>query len=87
MPFTATAFLPADNSFPVHLLAKLLNVHRTHIVHLIETGELRCAVDLRSSQSSRSCIRVSRVAILEFLEAREIQVISPIESWNGKKKV
>jgi hypothetical protein len=70
-----TEYLPEGDSFPVHVLARILHVDRDHIVHLIDTGEIKCAVDLRSPGASRSTIRVSRVAIVEFLESRRIIVV------------
>jgi hypothetical protein len=41
--------------FPIWQVARLLNVHRTHLVHLSEQGEIGCAFDLRGKNASRSC--------------------------------
>ena len=68
-------YLPAGESFPVHLLARVLRVHRDHVIHLIDSGELKCAVDLRSPGASRSLIRVPRAAVVEFLESRKILIV------------
>jgi hypothetical protein len=76
-------FLPPGNSFPVHLLASALHVSRNHLIKLIDTGEIKCAVDLRSPGSSCSTIRVPRAAVLEFLESRKIVVV-PAEK-NGRR--
>ena len=70
-----TDCLPPGESFPVHVLARALHVTRNHVVNLIDCGELKCAVDLRSPGASRSTIRVPRVAVVEFLEARIIKVV------------
>lgn len=69
------AYLPEGESFPVYLLARTLHVTRNHVINLIDTGELKCAVDLRGPGSSRSTIRVSRAAVIEFLESRRIIVV------------
>jgi hypothetical protein len=73
---TVTEYLPAGESFPVHLLARVLHVDRKHVIHLIDSGEIKCAVDLRGPGSSRSTIRVSRAAVIEFLESRKIIVVA-----------
>ena len=72
-----TEYLPAGESFPVHILARVLRVTRNHVVNLIDCGELKCAVDLRSPGASRSTIRVPRAAVVEFLECRRIVVVQP----------
>jgi hypothetical protein len=80
---TQDYYLPAGESFPVHLLARVLHVTRNHVINLIDAGELKCAVDLRSPGASRSLIRVPRTAVVEFLESRKILVVeSP-----GKLKI
>jgi hypothetical protein len=71
-----TEYLPAGESFPVHLLARILHVHRDHVIHLIDAGEIQCAVDLRGPGASRSTIRVPRAAVIEFLESRRILVVA-----------
>jgi Helix-turn-helix domain len=68
-------YLPPGESFPVHLLARVLHIHRTHLINLIDAGEIQCAVDLRGHGSSRSTIRVPRAAVIEFLEKRRIVII------------
>jgi hypothetical protein len=78
-----TEYLPPGESFPVYLLARVLHIDRKHVVHLIDTGELKCAVDLRGPGASRSTIRISRAAVIEFLESRRIIVVPPP---NGNKK-
>jgi hypothetical protein len=65
-------YLPPGESFPVHLLARVLHIHRTHLINLIDAGEIQCAVDLRSPGASRSTIRVPRKAVIAFLESRRI---------------
>jgi len=39
---------------------------------LIETGAIGCAFDLRAKNASRSCMRILRGAVLEFLAERQI---------------
>jgi hypothetical protein len=66
-----TEHLPAGESFPVWRLAQLFHIHRTHLTNLIEQGEL-VAFDLRGKNSSRSCVRVPRNSLVEFLAKRQI---------------
>lgn len=75
-----TEYLPPGESFPVHLLARVLHVTRNHVINLIDTGEIKCAVDLRGAGASRSTIRVSRAAVVEFLESRRILVVESPKS-------
>jgi len=63
--------LPAGESFPIWQLAQWFHVDRMHLVHLIESGEI-LAFDLRGKSSSRSCIRVPRDALIDFLQRRQI---------------
>ena len=72
-------YLPPGESFPVHVLARVLQVHRDHVINLIDNGELKCAVDLRSPGASRSLIRVPRAAVVEFLQSRRI-IVAPSDS-------
>jgi hypothetical protein len=74
-----TEHLPPGESFAVWQLAKLLHCHRTHLVHLIESGEL-VAFDLRAKSASRSTMRVPRDSIVEFLQKRQV-----IAATTGKK--
>ena len=67
--------LPAGENFPVHVLARFLHVHRQHVLNLIDSGDLKCAVDIRGPGSSRSTIRIPRWAVEEFLKSREIIVV------------
>jgi hypothetical protein len=77
MNMQANEYLPAGESFPVHVLSRVLHVHRTHITSLIESGEIKCGFDIRGAQSSRSTIRVPRAAVVEFLERRKIVIVDP----------
>jgi excisionase family DNA binding protein len=63
--------LPPGESLPVYLIARVLSIHRDHLLHLIEAGELP-AIDLRGVGSSRSTIRIARHDLLDFLERRQI---------------
>jgi excisionase family DNA binding protein len=65
--------LPADRNFAVNTLAKLLGVRRQHVLDWIDSGQIRCAFDLRGAGSSRSTIRIPRAAVLEFLAKRKPQ--------------
>jgi hypothetical protein len=69
-------YLPPGDNFPVYLLARFLHVHRQHVLNLIDCGEIKCAIDIRSPHASRSTIRVPRWAVEEFLKSREIVVVS-----------
>jgi excisionase family DNA binding protein len=65
--------LPADQNFAVNTLANYLGVRRQHVLDWIDSGEIKCAFDLRGAGSSRSLIRIPRAAVLEFLAARKPQ--------------
>jgi len=67
--------LPQGDSFPVHVLARYWHVDRKTVLMLIDSGEIKCAFDLRAPYSSRSTIRIPRWAIEEFLKTREIIVV------------
>jgi len=76
-----TILAPKINFFPVWQIAKLLNVSAGHVFHLIESGELACPVDLRNSASSRTCIRVPRKCLSDFLNSRKnLQAIADANS-------
>jgi len=64
------AELPDWSFFPCHWLAHRLQVDSKHIANLIESGEIKCAVDLRSRGASRTTIRIPRAAVVEFLTRR-----------------
>jgi len=66
-----TEHLPAGESFPVWQLAQMFHVSKLHLSNLIEQGEL-AAFDLRGKASSRSCVRVPRNSLVEFLAKRQI---------------
>jgi len=68
-------WLPQGESFAVWHLAKLLGCHRSHLVHLIEQGELQ-AFDLRGKCSSRSTMRVPRTEVISFLQKRQVATIT-----------
>jgi len=67
--------LPEGDSFPVHVLARFWHVHRQHVINLIDSGEIKCAIDLRGASGSRSTIRVPRWAAEEFVKSREIVIV------------
>jgi hypothetical protein len=67
--------LPSGDNFPVYVLARYLHVHRQHVLNLIDSGEIKCAIDIRGPGASRSTIRVPRWAVEEFLKSREIIVV------------
>jgi excisionase family DNA binding protein len=68
---SVSEYLPPGETFAVWQLAKMLNCHRSHLVHLIEAGEI-VAFDLRGKKASRSTMRVPRNSIVEFLEKRQV---------------
>jgi len=67
--------LPNWESFPVNFLAKYLQIHRDHVLRLIELGEISPVLDLRAPNSTRSCLRVPREAVLDFLKTRQVTVV------------
>lgn len=69
-----SAELPAGDHFSVCVLARYLHVTRNHVVNLIDSGEIRCAIDIRGSGASRSTLRVPRWAVEEFLKSRKVIV-------------
>ena len=77
-------YLPPGESFPVHVLARALQVTRNHVINLIDCGEITHAVDLRGAGSSRSTIRVPRSAVIEFLESRKIMVVGSDSNFKQK---
>ena len=66
--------LPDDQWFSIVQLAQLLKINPQHLRHLVEEGQLSPAIDLRSKGSPRACVRVSRDAVLEFIEEREYEL-------------
>ena len=64
--------LPDHQSFSVQQLSQLLSINRAEVSRLIEEGAFSLAYDLRSPGASRSCLRVPRQAVLEFLENGQI---------------
>lgn len=63
--------LPPWKFFPVQWLAKELHCSPEHLIHMIETGELPVAVDLRGKNSSRMMLRIPRQSLVHFLTARK----------------
>jgi hypothetical protein len=64
--------LPAGvDSFSLHWLAKRWKCSVTHVIHLVEAGEFKVAVDLRNRNSSKACIRLPRAAVVAFLNERK----------------
>jgi excisionase family DNA binding protein len=67
--------LPPGDHFPVYVLARYLHVHRQHVLNLIDSGEIKCAIDIRGAQASRSTIRIPRWAVEDFLKSRTIVIV------------
>ena len=67
--------MPEGENIPVHVLARFLHVTRNHVINLIDSGEIKCAVDIRGASASRSTIRVPRWAVEDFLRSREIIIV------------
>ncbi len=64
--------LPAGmDFFPVWWLASRWGVSKQHVINLVESGEIRVALDLRGGGASKSLIRVPRCSVLEFLKKRK----------------
>src|SRR6266496_2994012 len=68
---TDTGMDMPEGFYPIGQIAKLLAVDRVHLKRLIESGEI-CAVDLRGSDAHRACVRISRDALVSFIESRRI---------------
>jgi hypothetical protein len=49
------------------------------LVNLVESGEIKPAFDFRGKASSRSCMRIPREALMEFLESRKIIAVAPVK--------
>jgi excisionase family DNA binding protein len=63
--------LPSNILFyTVKDLSKMLGVSDTHVLKLIDIGELETGVDL-SLGNHRSCIRVPRSSVVKFLNDRK----------------
>jgi len=67
--------LPNWESFPVNFVAKYLQIHRDHVMRLIELGEISPVLDLRAPNATRSYLRVPREALLDFLKTRELAIV------------
>jgi hypothetical protein len=78
--------LPPGESFPIHTLARVLSCTRQHLINLVETGEIKCAIDLRGAGSSHSCIRITRAAALEFIESRRIEIAAIPDRLDGREE-
>lgn len=65
------AMLPDWDGFPVWWLAKRWKISDEHWQNLIDRGELKACVDLRTPGSSRSVLRVTRASLLEFFHRRK----------------
>jgi excisionase family DNA binding protein len=62
------SILPSKKLLRVQEVASTLNCSMDHVYHLIAEGALATVVDLRSRSAQRSCPRISRDSVLEFLE-------------------
>jgi hypothetical protein len=65
------AMFPDWDGFPVWWLAKRWKLSDEHWINLIDSGELKLCVDLRTPGSSRSALRITRASLLEFLHRRK----------------
>lgn len=83
-PRSDAAWLPQGGALPVYIVARALGLHRSHIVSLIEEGEL-VAFDLRGAGSSRSTLRIPRQSLIQFLEARQSEATTDKPARRGDK--
>jgi hypothetical protein len=76
--------LPHGESLPLYVVARTLGLDRKHLVHLVESGEIKTAYDCRNATASRSTIRIPRDAVLEFLERRKIVIVKPVKKQSPR---
>ncbi|HEX3817701.1 MAG TPA: hypothetical protein VHW03_05380 [Chthoniobacterales bacterium] len=62
--------LPDWDFFSIGWLATRLRVSATHVEGLVETGEIKCALDIRGNASCRRTLRVPRKAVIAFFNKR-----------------
>lgn len=65
------AALPPQEFFPAWQLARSWHCHVSHVINLIQSGELPVGVDLRNKASSKTMIRVPRASVALFLNRRK----------------
>lgn len=64
--------LPAGKEFfSVPFLARLWGCSNEHVIGLIESGEIAIAADLRGTGSTKTMWRVTRRAVVDFLNRRK----------------
>lgn len=78
------AVLPDWDGFPIWWLAKRWQVTDQHILNLVESRQIACAVDLRNKGSSRATIRIPRKAVIAFLNTR--RDLEAVASANPRPK-
>lgn len=62
---------PAMKNFPIWWLAKFWHTTIHHVHNLIESGALKCPIDLRNTGSSRAMKRVPRPFVVQFIQERK----------------
>ncbi len=70
--FDWQSLVPAKNLLRVQEVAHMLSCSVDHVYNLLEEGALKVAVDIRTQGARRSCPRVLRASVLEFLQRSDL---------------
>jgi len=70
--FDWQSLVPAKNLLRVQEVAHMLSCSVDHVYNLLEEGALKVAVDIRTQGARRSCPRVLRASVLEFLQRNDL---------------
>jgi len=70
--FDWQTLVPAKNLLRVQEVAHMLSCSVDHVYNLLEEGALKVAVDIRTQGARRSCPRVLRGSVLEFLQRNDL---------------
>lgn len=70
--FDWQTLVPAKNLLRVQEVARMLSCSVDHVYNLLEEGALKVAVDIRTQGARRSCPRVLRASVLEFLQRNDL---------------
>jgi hypothetical protein len=70
--FDWQSLVPAKNLLRVQEVAHMLSCSVDHVYNLLDEGALKVAVDIRTQGARRSCPRVLRASVLEFLQRNDL---------------
>lgn len=70
--FDWQSLVPAKSLLRVQEVAHMLSCSVDHVYNLLEEGALKVAVDIRTQGARRSCPRVLRASVLDFLQRNDL---------------